>query len=135
MLGRIDIAFPAAVFQAQLGSIAGYDNASCVEKAFGLNLKVKSSGKYKGQLKITKRGPSLSRKYQYMAALRMIMNDKVTNAWYQAKLRRDGNVKKKAVIAVMRKLVRALWYVARGEEFDSSKLFNVKILKVEAAPC
>ncbi len=131
VVGRVS----AAVFKAQLGSIAGYDNASSLEKAFGLNLKVKSSGKYKGQLKITKRGPSLSRKYHYMAALRMIMNDKVTNAWYQAKLRRDGNVKKKAVIAVMRKLVRALWHVARGEEFDSSKLFNIKILKVAAKSC
>jgi transposase len=121
----------AAVFQAQLGSIAGYDNASSVEKAFGLNLKVKSSGKCKGQLKITKRGPSLSRKYLFMAALRLINNDKVTDAWYQAKVRRDGGKQKvKAVVAVMRKIARALLYVAQGKKFDSSKLFNVKLLKV-----
>ena len=125
----------AAVIQAKVGSIAGYDNASCVEKAFGLNLKVKSSGKNKGQLKITKRGPSLPRQYMYLATLRMIMNDKVTNAWYQAKVRRNGGVKKKAVIAVMRKLVRALLYVAKGKEFDSSKLFNVKLLNVETTSC
>ena len=125
----------AAFIQAKVGSIAGYDNASCVEKAFGLNLKVKSSGKNKGQLKITKRGPSLPRKYMYLATLRMIMNDKVTAAWYQAKVRRNGGIKKKAVIAVMRKLVRALLYVAKGKEFDSSKLFNVKLLNVETTSC
>jgi len=132
IVGRVT----AAVFQAQLGSIAGYDNASCVEKAFGLNLKIKSSGKCKGQLKITKRGPSLSRKYLFMAALRMISNDKVTAAWYQAKVRRDGGKQKvKAVVAVMRKIARALLYVAQGNKFDSSKLFNVKLLKAKDKPC
>jgi transposase len=123
----------AAVFIAQLGSIAGYDNAASVEKAFGLNLKVKSSGKFKGQLRITKRGPGLSRKYLYLAILRLIQNDPVVGAWYAVKVRENGGYKKKAVVAVMRKVARALWYVAKGAKFDSRKLFNVGLLKARLA--
>ena len=122
-----------AVFVAQLGSIAGYDNAASVEKAFGLNLKVKSSGKYKGQLKITKRGPALARRYLYYAILRLIQNDPVVAAWYSVKVRENGGYKKKAVVAVMRKVSRALWHVAQGAKFDAKKLFNVGLLKAKAA--
>ena len=100
-------------------------------KAMGLNLKERSSGKYKGQLKLTKRGPSRTRKYLYFAALRMIQKDPVVRAWYDRKLQRDGGrVKNRAVIAVMRKLVRAAYHVARGESFDARKLFDVRRLKL-----
>jgi len=125
----------AAVFKAQLGSIAGYDNAASVEKAFGLNLKVKSSGKDKGQLKITKRGPSLSRRYLFLAALRLIQNDRIMGAWYAIRCQRNGGIKKKAVIAIMRKLAKALWHVARGEQFDARKLVDVRRFRVEAMSC
>jgi hypothetical protein len=59
----------------------------------------------------------------------LIQSDSLARLWYEAKVQRSGGVKKKAVIAVMRKLVRALWYVARGDQFDSSKLFNEKKLR------
>ena len=50
-------------------------------------------------------------------------------AWYQSKIKRDGGgLKGKAIIAVMRKLALSLWYVARGEAFDSRKLFNARAL-------
>jgi len=34
----------------------------------------------------------------------------------------------KAIVAVMRKVARALWHVARGETFDVTKLFDVRRL-------
>ena len=34
----------------------------------------------------------------------------------------------KAVVAVMRNLVRALWHVARGATFDSTRLFDARRL-------
>jgi transposase len=123
----------AAVFLAQLGPFSEYANAKSLEKAFGLNLKVKSSGRYKGHLKITKRGPSLPRVYLYLAVLRLIQHDPIVAAWYWKLVSRNGGIKKKAIVAVMRKLARALWYMARGEKFDSRKLFNVKLLKAQAA--
>ena len=51
-------------------------------------------------------------------------------AWYEAKVQRDGGkLKMKAVIAVMRKLARALWWVGRGEAFDAHKLFDSRRLQ------
>jgi transposase len=96
----------------------------------GLNLKEKSSGKHQGQLKITKRGPGLARKYLYLAALRLIQNDPIVQCWYQRKVQRDGGHKGKAIVAIMRKLAKSLWHVARGRAFDSQALFNVRALQL-----
>jgi len=100
-----------------------YDCARSYQKALGLNLKEKSSGRHVGQLKITKRGSSVARSYLYFAALRLIKNNPVVKAWYLNKV--DPRAKNKTVIAVMRKLSKALWYVGRGEKFDATKLFTV----------
>lgn len=100
-----------------------YDCARSYQKALGLNLKEKSSGRHVGQLKITKRGSSVARSYLYFAALRLIKNNVVAKTWYLNKV--DPRAKNKTVIAVMRKLSKALWYVGRGEKFDADKLFTV----------
>jgi transposase len=100
-----------------------YDCARSFQKALGLNLKEKSSGRYKGQLKLTKRGSAMARKYLYFAALRLMQSDPVIKQWYKNKTA-SGN-KMKTTIALVRKLSKALWYVARGEKFDANKLFSV----------
>jgi len=100
-----------------------YANARSLQKALGLNLKEKSSGRYQGRLKLTKRGCALARRYLYFAALRLIKNDPVVKAWYLAKA--DARFKNKTVIAVMRKLAKALWYLGQGERFEAHKLFTV----------
>lgn len=99
-----------------------YDCARSYQKALGLNLKEKSSGRHVGQLKITKRGSSVARSYLYFAALRLIKSNAVVKAWYLKKV--DPRAKNKTVIAVMRKLSTALWYVGRGDKFDATKLFT-----------
>lgn len=123
----------AAVMVAALGDPRGYDSATAYLKSTGLNLKEKSSGKKKGALHVTKRGPGIVRLYLYLAALRLLKDDRVVGAWYQKKVRRQGGrAKSKAVVAIMRKLVLALWSVAHGEVFDSSKMFDTTRLKLSA---
>ena len=122
----------SAVLLSSQGAPQAYANANSYLKSLGLNLKERSSGKHKGQLKITKRGPAVARRYLYFAALRWIRDDAQIRHWYRRKVARDGGLKSKAVIAVMRKLTKALWHVAQGEHFDSGKLFNNKILKTAA---
>jgi len=122
----------SVVLMSLLGSPLDYGDSASYQKAMGLNLKERSSGKYKGKLKFTKRGPSLARFYLYFAVLRLIKRDPNVQRWYQSKVKRDGGLKGKAIGAVMRKLAKALWHVARGERFDSSKLFNVDGLAVAA---
>ena len=100
-----------------------YDCARSYQKALGLNLKEKSSGRHIGQLKLTKRGSSIARRYLYFAALRLINTHPVVKVWYQNKV--DPRMKNKTVIALMRKLAKALWHVGRGARFDAHKLLTV----------
>jgi transposase len=116
----------AAVLLAAVGAPQDYPDAGSYTKAIGLNLKERSSGKHQGQLKITKRGPSLARFYLYFAALRLIARDPLVKRWYERKTNRPGALKNKTVIALMRKLSKALWYIARGSSFDAEKLFHLK---------
>jgi transposase len=116
----------AAVLVYTQGRPQDYPDAASYLKSLGLNLKERSSGKFQGQLRITKRGPGLARLYLYFAALRWLYRDPVIGAWYQRKVARDGGRKGKAIVAIMRKLAKALWYVAQGVAFDSRKLFNIK---------
>lgn len=96
----------------------------------GLNLKEHSSGKHQGQLKITKRGPARARQYLYLAVLRWLQREPLIAAWYQAKVQRDGgHLKGKALVALMRKLAKALWHVARGQAFDADQLFDRQALR------
>ena len=118
------------VLQSTQGTPLDYPDPHSYLKGLGLNLKERSSGKHAGQLKITKRGPGKARKYLYFAALRWNHQDTVIATWYQHKVKRDGGLKGKALTALMRKLALALWHVARGEHFDSCKLFNAQALGI-----
>lgn len=114
----------AVVLYCTLGSAHDYPQAASYLKAAGLNLKERSSGKHKGRLKLTKRGPGVARYYLYFAALRLVRESGPARDWYQAKLAQRGGPKGKLMIALMRKLAKALWHVAQGHAFDPAKLFD-----------
>jgi transposase len=123
----------AAVLVVDVGDPAKFASARSFLKACGLNLKEKSSGTKLSPLRLTKRGPPRARQYLWLASLRLLHTDDVARAWYAKKVARDGGVmKKKAVVALMRKLAKALFAVARGEEFDTTKLFDVTRLKLSS---
>lgn len=122
----------SAVLVAGVGDPTRYGCPSAYVKALGLNLKEHSSGKSKKSgLHITKRGPGIARLFLYLAVLRLIQRDRIARAWYAKKIARDGGTnKQKALIALMRKLASALWHVARGAVFDSSRLFDTARLRL-----
>jgi transposase len=120
----------SAVLYLTLGNVEGYDNAGSVAKALGLNLKERSSGYKKGQLRITKRGSGFARMYLYMAVLRLVKSNTIIKAWYHKKIIRDGGLKMKALVAIMRKLAGALWHVGKGAKFDASLLFDTSRLAI-----
>jgi transposase len=119
----------AAAIVSEVGSPLDFDSAAKLEKAIGLNLKEKSSGEKKGRLSITKRGSAHVRQLLYFAALRLL-HEPIVGSWYRARrsFTHGSGGKLKAVVAVMRKLARALWHVARGATFDPTKLFDVRRL-------
>jgi transposase len=118
----------SVVLIAHLGPFTDYGSAAALEKACGLNLRIRSSGNHVGRLAITKRGSAVVRQYLFLAALRLIKADPRVAAWYRLRAGYRGGNKLVAVIAVMRKLIRALWHVARGNDFDSSKLIDERAL-------
>ncbi len=132
-VGEVVGRLTAAVLEVKLGPAMGYESPQSYVKAAGLNLKIRSSGKRQGELAITKRGSGLVRQYLYLAALRWIQGDEIARAWYEQKLLRDGGqLKRKAIVALMRKLLTGLWWVGQGRAFDVSRLFNVERLEVMA---
>ena len=117
----------ACVLWVYLGDPAKYHCAEAYRKAMGLNLKERSSGRYQGQLRITKRGPGAVRRWMYFAAMRMVQDAQVTT-WYQAKRGDRPKDGKRALTAVMRKLALGLHALGVGEDpFDAGKLFSVEV--------
>jgi hypothetical protein len=68
-----------------------------------------------------------------MAALRFVKDDAAALSWCRARKGYKADQKIKAVVALMRKLARALWHVARGEAFDATKLFDTRRLDLPSA--
>lgn len=118
----------ACVLRAGLGDPGDYHCGAAYRKAMGLNLKERSSGKYQGQLKITKRGSSQPRRWMFFAALRIVQKQPV-RTWFEAKKKKDQGRGLKATVAVMRKLALALHAVAtRGTPLELARLFPGKPL-------
>jgi transposase len=120
----------AAVLFAEVGSPKDFSCAQAYVKAFGLNLREKSSGAHQGRPSLTKRGSSRARMMLWLAVLRWVQSDAVAAAWYRRKVERDGGRKMPALGALMRKLAKALYHVGRGEAFDVHKLFDCARLGV-----
>ena len=113
----------ACVLWVALGDPRNYSCGRAYRKAMGLNLAERSSGTYKGQLKISKRGQPRTRQWLYLASLRLIRQNGVS-AWYHAKKSKDGAAKR-ALVAIMRKLAMALYQAGTSKvPFDARRLFH-----------
>jgi transposase len=126
-------AVTAAVVYAFLGAPEQYRSAAALENAAGLNLIERSSGEHsdKSPRHISKRGPGIVRKYLFLAAMRLVQTNPIVKAWYHARKSFLADDKAKALIAVERKLCRALFHVAAGNPFDATKLFDLRRLTFE----
>jgi transposase len=114
----------ACVLWVELGDPSAYHCGPAYRKAMGLNLAERSSGKWQGKLKISKRGSSKVRRWLYLAALRWVKQEPVRSWYLRQKAERRGEGKP-ALIGVMRKLALALYQVGgRGETFDRAHLYG-----------
>lgn len=123
----------------EVGDPTDFEVAAAYEKAAGLNLVEDTSGR-QGQhdpedetppMHISKRGSSRVRKYLFLAAQRHIRRCPIAQAWYQHKVDQHRGCRrpeKIALVAIMRKLSRALYHIGRGADYDGSKLFDVERL-------
>ncbi len=98
----------------EVGNFADFHSSDALEKLAGLNLYEISSGKHKGQKRISKRGRSLLRKILYFASINVVKKGCIMHEYYQRLINR-GKLKIKALIAVSRKLLRVMFALVRNK--------------------
>jgi transposase len=117
----------ACLLFVELGQASNYHCAAAYVKAMGLNLAERSSGMYKGKLRISKRGSAAVRYWMYLAAMRQVKKNSPVRPWYLRKKQRDAGKNPRAMVGVMRRLGLALYHIAvNGEAFDAKRLFPGK---------
>jgi len=102
----------AAGLIGEVGDFRRFTTIGEIMKLAGLNLYEISSGKHKGQRRISKRGRSLMRKLLFFAAINAVKSKGIMHEPYQQMLDR-GMPKIKALIAIARKLLRVIFAVVR----------------------
>ncbi len=103
----------AAVFLGSIGDPRAYEAGEQILRVAGLSLIERSSGVLRGTKRISKRGRPLLRQAAYMFAVRSITKGGLFRAEYEALCQRNGGIKMKAVVAVMRSGLRLLYSIAR----------------------
>jgi len=96
----------------EVGDFSKFDTQPEIMKLAGLDLYEISSGKRKGEKRISKRGRSLIRKILYYASIQVIKKKGILCHYYERLIGR-GMLRMKAVVAVMRKLLGIIHAIVR----------------------
>ena len=97
---------------AEVADFKKFDTISEITKLAGLDLYEISSGKHRGQRRISKRGRPVMRKLLFFAAINAVKSKGIMHAKYQQMLAR-GMLKMKALIAISRKLLGLIFAIVR----------------------
>lgn len=111
----------AATFLGELGDPKNFNDASGIVKFAGMDPKEKSSGKYKGKIKISKKGRYLMRTIIYFISMRLIYRDEGFKAYYNYKINTrsiNGKYleKREALMAVGIKFIRVVFAMIRDKK-------------------
>lgn len=116
-----------ATFFAEIGDLRDYTHPQQLVNMAGLSLKEHSSGKFKGQTRITKRGRKRLRRAIYLAVRPLVANNPTFKALHTYYTKRPNRplTKQQSLIALCGKLLRALFAIGKKRcEFDGSKLLQ-----------
>jgi len=110
---------------AETGPLSDFRTVKQLMRYAGLNLLERQSGKYKGQLKISRRGRSALRDVLNRLSLPLTTRKGLYGAYYHRKREVDRMPGDKAMTCVMRKFLKMFfgWYRS-GEAFDVSRVFD-----------
>lgn len=114
-------------FFAEVGDVTKYSHPQQLVNLAGLSLREHSSGKFKGQTRITKRGRSKLRRALYLAIRPLVAHNPTFKALHQYYTTRTERPLKKqqSLIALCCKLLRVLFVIGQKQcEFDGSKLLR-----------
>ena len=116
-----------ASFLAEVGDLNKFDHPEQVIKLAGLNLKLATSGKWKGKTIITKRGRPKLRALLFKVILPLVNHNPAFKALHEHFTTRKENPlkKKQSLIALCCKLIRILFTVGKKQvAFSPEKMLN-----------
>ncbi|MCM3337470.1 IS110 family transposase [Paenibacillus sp. MER TA 81-3] len=116
-----------AGFLAEVGDIRQYRHPKQIVKLAGLNLRENTSGKHKGQTKITKRGRKRLRALLFRVVMPLVAKNGAFKALHEYYTKRPDNPLKKmqSLIALCNKLIRILFGIMKkGHEFSEEKMMQ-----------
>lgn len=110
----------------ELGPIGDFEACRAVEKYVGLNLRERTSGTYKGEIKISKKGRPLARKILGQMAYLLTPEDRLYGPYYHQK-RERGMTHLQALVAVMRKVLKLIVGLYKSDEpYDRERVFTCR---------
>jgi transposase len=108
----------AATVRAELGDITRFSRVDQVIAYAGLEPRIRQSGTYVGQTRLSKHGPGALRHALYLAAVSAIRSRPEWRARYDRLLAR-GRAKKEALTILSRALLKIIYHLLRtGEAYD-----------------
>lgn len=118
----------------ELGPIRDFNHWRQVLRYAGLNLKERESGKFKGQVKIARKGRSQLRRILNQIALPLVREGCLFGVYFHHKRKVQNVPGPKAMTAVSRKLVKMFWgWIQSGQAFDPQRVFACKGEYAQAA--
>ncbi|GAQ16752.1 transposase [Oceanobacillus picturae] len=116
-----------ATFFSEVGDMSKYQHPQQLINMAGLSLREHSSGKFKGQTRISKRGRKKLRKALYLAVRPLVASNptfKALHLYYTTRAERPLK-KQQSLIALCGKLLRVLFAIGQKQcEFDGGKLLQ-----------
>ncbi|MEH7238100.1 IS110 family transposase [Bacillus sp. JJ1562] len=107
----------------EAGDLSGFSHGNSLLRHAGLHLAEASSGKWKGQIVISKRGRSRLRRFLYLATMSLVMNNDEFKALHAHNVKVKKIKKMKSIMKLIGKLARIFVGIAkRNEAYCPSKL-------------
>ncbi|MDM5291769.1 IS110 family transposase [Peribacillus simplex] len=98
------------------GDLSGFSHGNSLLRHAGLHLAEASSGKWKGQIVISKRGRSRLRRFLYLATMSLVMNNPEFKAIHSHNVKVKKIKKMKSIMKLIGKLARIFVGIARRNE-------------------
>ncbi|MGZ9818166.1 IS110 family RNA-guided transposase [Peribacillus simplex] len=100
----------------EAGELSGFSHGNSLLRHAGLHLAEASSGKWKGQIVISKRGRSRLRRFLYLATMSLVMNNTEFRAIHTHNVKVKKMKKMKSIMKLVGKLARIFVGIARRNE-------------------
>jgi transposase len=113
----------------EAGDLSGFAHGNALLRHAGLHLAEASSGKWKGQIVLSKRGRSRLRRYLFLVTMSLVMNNPEFKALHSNNVKVKKFKKMKSIMKLCGKLARILVGIARnGSAYKPEMIFPLEQL-------